>query len=193
MQITARKLIELQQIYRKRKSYEGFTLLEILVVLLLAGIMAAMSAPYISFGINPLPDTTNRLAGNIKLMRAKAMAETSAYRMRQISETQLIVERGRTCFDSTWIVDPSFTPEDISLAEAEDIQGMAKNAVIRIVGAEVNRLTVTTLNPSGQLNWELCFNSRGMAGKNVRVNLKNIKTNDTKQIEVFGGGGVQIY
>lgn len=193
----AKNLIELQRLREKTKSHEGFTLLEILIVLVIAGIMAAMSAPYISFGLNPLRDTTNRVAGIFKLVRSKAMAQTSAYRisLSPTSATQLVVERNRSCFNTTgWIADPSFTSEDLSLTEAEDIRGLAKNEVIQIVGARVNNV-VTPLT-----TWRLCYNSRGLvesnqglANTNLELTLRDIKTNRQNRIEVFSAGTVQTY
>lgn len=185
----AKNLVRLQRLHGKKENYKGFTIIEILVVLMIAGIMAAFAAPTIKFGINPLQDTTNRIAGNFKLVRAKAMSQTSAYRVRQTSATQLTVERARSCFDTTgWTVDPSFTVEDLSLAEAEDIQGLAKNEIIQIVAATVNGTTVTTLT-----NWRLCYDSRGLADRTLVLTLRNITTNRQNRIEVFRGGTVQTY
>lgn len=187
MQFITRDLSTLWWSYRK-KGNEGFTLLEIMIVLVLAGIMAAMSAPYISFGINPLPDTTNRIASNFKLVRARAIGQTSAYRISQTSLTQLKVERARTCFDTTWTVDPGFTEEDLNLNEARDVRGLAKNAVIQMVTVTNRGTTITPLT-----SWTLCYNSRGLADKNLIFTLRNIKTSQQRRIEAFAGGGIQVY
>lgn len=183
-----KKLFKPRQPHVKTENFKGFTLIEIMTVLAIAGILAAMSAPFIKFGVNPLRDNTNRFAGNFKLIRIKAMAETSAYRVGQPSSTQLIVERAASCFDTTWTVAPSFTAEDLSLAEAEDIQGIAKNEDIQIVAATVNGVVVTP-----PTNWKICYNSQGIADVNLVLTLKDIKTSKQRQIEVFRGGAVQIY
>lgn len=188
MQFIIKNLIELQRFCKKSKSNEGFTLLEILIVLVLVGIMAAMSGPYISFGINPLKDTTNRVAGIFKLMRVKAMSQTSAYRISQTSATQLIVESSSSCLSTTWTVDPSFTQEDLSLTEAKDIQGLAKNKVIQIVAVTNSSTPGTPLT-----SWTLCYDSRGIAGNNLIFTLKDIQTTQQKRIEIFSGGAVQTY
>jgi len=167
----------------------GFTLIELLVIIALIGVMAAFSAPYITFGINPLRDTTNRIASTFKLIRVKAMSQTSAYRIKQDSTTKLKVERAKLCSDTTgWTVDNSFDSEDLTLTEAKDIQGLAKNTVIEITAATENNTNVTPVS-----NWSLCFNSRGLADKTLKLTIKDQKITKPKQIEIFQGGGVQIY
>jgi prepilin-type N-terminal cleavage/methylation domain-containing protein len=64
-----------------RSSSKGFTLTEVLVTLVVLGVLTAIAAPTIRFGSNPLKDTSSRIAGNLKLLRAKAMSQTSAYRL----------------------------------------------------------------------------------------------------------------
>lgn len=168
---------------------KGFTLIETLIVLLMLGVMIAIVAPNIRFGINSLDDTTNRLAANFKLVRARAMGQTSAYQIKITSATQLAVERAKKCSDTSgWIGEPSFTDEDMGLKEAQDVKGMAQHDDIQIVTAEANGAAITPLT-----NWKICFTSRGMADKNVKLTLKNTKTNQTRRVEVFSGGGVQIY
>lgn len=182
------------------KSPTGFTLVELLVIIALIGIMAAFSAPYINFGINPLKDTTNRVVSNFKLMRVKAMSQTSAYRIKQATSTTLVIERAKACSEpypsTAWTVDNSFDSEDLTLTEAKDIQGLAKNAVIEITAATENSTNITPLIGStvtGLPGWSLCFNSRGLANKTLKLTIKDQKTAKYKEIEIFQGGGVQIY
>ncbi len=186
------KKLKLQWLYKQAGSHKGFTMIEIMIVLALAAIMTAMSAPYISFGNNPLQDNTNRIASKLKLVRSKAISQTSAYRVTQISPAQLKVEHsisGKNCLDednnAAWVKDPSFTEEDLSLNEASDIQGINKNTAITIVAAN-------TINGSSLTNWKLCYDSRGTANKNLFFTLTDTN-NKKRQIEVFSGGGVQIY
>ncbi|KJH72233.1 pilus assembly FimT family protein [Aliterella atlantica] len=180
---------------QKAKNNEGFTLIELLVIISLIGIMAAFSAPYINFGVNPLKDTTNRVASTFKLMRVKAMSQTSAYRIKQATSTTLKIERNKLCSDSTgWTVDGSFDSEDLTLTEAKDFKGAAKNTVIEIIAATENSSNITPLiEATGSPGWSLCFNSRGLANKTLKLTIKDLKTAKTKDIEIFQGGGVQIY
>lgn len=178
----------------KTKNNTGFTLVELLVIIALIGIMAAFSAPYITFGINPLKDTTNRLASTFKLMRVKAMSQTSAYRIKQATSTTLIIERNKLCSDSNgWTPDNNFTSEDLSLTEAEDVQGLSKKSVIEITAVTENGTNITPLiEATGSPGWSLCFNSRGLANKTLALTIKDQKITTSKQIVIFQGGGVQI-
>jgi hypothetical protein len=151
--------------------------------------MTALIAPNISFGISPLKDSTNRVASIFKLMRVRAMSQTSALRIRQTSATQLIVERARNCADPTWEREPSFTDEDLNLNEASNVKGMAQHDNIQIFSVIVDGTTYTSLTSSNSP----CFNSRGLTNRTVRLTLKNTRTNQTKDIEVFRGGGVKVY
>lgn len=66
--------------------------------------MAALAALNIKFRLDPLQNTTNRIAGNLKLMRVKAMCQNPAYRVRQTLATQLILEQTCSYFDTTgWL------------------------------------------------------------------------------------------
>lgn len=189
---------------QKTQKNEGFTLIELLVIISLIGIVAAFSAPYITFGINPLRDTTNRVASIFKLMRIKAMSQTSVYRIKQTDSTTLKIERGRKSCDSNdlkdWSVDNSFDSEYLTLTEAKDIQGLSKNTVIKIIVVTENGSPITPLieeiDATGKTvspGWSLCFNSRGLADKTVKLTLEVEKTTEKKRIEIFQGGGVQIY
>lgn len=177
------------------KSNTGFTLVELLVIIALIGIMAAFSAPYITFGVNPLKDTTNRLASTFKLMRVKAMSQTSAYRIKQATSTTLIIQRAKSCSDSTgWIADNNFDSEDLTLTEAKDVQGLSKNTVIEITAATENNTNITPLiKTASSPGWSLCFNSRGLANITLKLTITDQKTTKYKEIEIFQGGGVQIY
>lgn len=194
-----RKLSKLQKRQRRkrRKSYEGFTLIELLIAMAIVGILAALVAANINFGINPLRDTTNRIAGDFKLVRAKAMSQTSTYRVRPASAGLLTVERrAASCsvpVDATnpktvWTVDPSFTTEDLSLNEASDVKGLAKNTVIEIASATVNGAAVTPVT-----NWAVCYDSRGVANTNLVLILRNTNNSQQKGFEIFPGGGVYVY
>lgn len=202
--LITKKLNRLRKNRKKKHSYQGFTLLELLIILALVGIMVAIAAPNISFGVNPLVDVTNRVAGNFKLVRAKAMSQTSAYRISPNSATDfstLKVEKAKSCYETNatnWTQDPSFTQEDLSLNEVADVKGISKNTVIQIKSATANGTTVTPAT-----NWTLCYNSQGVSSVsynsqgvssvNLLLILRNTKTNQEKKIEIFAGGGVYVY
>ncbi len=106
---------------------------------------------------DPLADATNRVEGFIKQTRAKAMATTSAYRIR-ISGNQLVGERAKRCSDTSW------TPDS------------------RLV-LELPRGVTITSNPSVPL----CFSSRGYATTPMTYTLSDAKGRTRQLQVFIGG------
>ncbi len=160
-------------------SVTGSTLIESLVTILVLGILTAIAAPNIRFGVNPLRDTSDRLAGNLKMLRAKAISQTSAYRMRAIPQGSGFVithERARLCSDAPgdWRTDAAFASEDAAF------------------DAPVTLATVTLNGTSASVNnWSVCYSSRGLASQNVVFTLQDDQSRQ-KRVTVFPGGGVDV-
>ncbi len=161
------------------RSATGFTLIESLVTILVLGILTAIAAPTLRFGVDPLRDTSDRLAGNLKMLRAKAISQTSAYRMRAIpqgSSFTITHERARLCSDAPgdWRTDAAFAPEDAAFDDP------------------VTLATVTLNGTSASINsWSVCYSSRGMANQNVVFTLQDSQSRQ-KRVTVFPGGGVDV-
>lgn len=162
--------IRKQYLQERKYSDKGFSLIEIITVTTIVGVLAAIAAPSIQFGAQPLTDTNSLITANLKLMRAKAMAQTSAYRIRPVSVNQLLIERAQNCSATAdWSRDPGFADEDLTLDDD-----------VEILTVTENNLTIPTNN------WSLCYNSRGMADKNLTLTLSD--GDDQNIIEVFPGG-----
>ena len=84
------------------RSDAGLSIIEILVVVGLTALLAAIAAPAVTFGADPLKDSSKRIAASFKLARARAMATTSAVRIRPLSDNEFIMERAANCTDTTW-------------------------------------------------------------------------------------------
>jgi prepilin-type N-terminal cleavage/methylation domain-containing protein len=186
---------------RKTRQIQGTTLAEVLVAIVIVGVLGAIAAPNIlAMGSNPLPDTTNQIAGQFRSARAKAVSQTSLFRIRPqggtiancalatggCSTTQLIVERSTSvttaCNASTgWTQDNYFTPEDLTFGRG-----------ISVSRAQINP-TADNGDPAVITNWQLCFNNRGIADKNLVLTLRQSSDGRIRRIEVFPGGTVQIY
>ncbi len=164
------------------KDSKGFTLPEVLIILAVTGILGAIAAPSVLWANNPLQNATNIVSGNFKLARAKAMAATSAYRVRAASSTQLAGEFARNCAaaEADWVTDPGF---DLNFQDEElDLEAVELSLPTTVDG-------VAQGSPSG---WSICYNSRGIANSNVVVTLKNKENNQIRTVEVFLGGPVEI-
>jgi prepilin-type N-terminal cleavage/methylation domain-containing protein len=197
----------------------GFTLIEALVVIVVAGVLGAIAAPNImAMGSKPLPDSVNQVSGQFKALRARAIAQTSQFRIRPDgpmppatglatsgSNTQFIVERSRStyteCSDVTstnWTRDGSFTqlqnndPGDLTIGKGTGDITLTQSQI------DGNALSVPT-------GWMLCFNPRGIStvinrstattstGTNLVITLRETSSNKTQRIEIFPGGMVQTY
>jgi type IV fimbrial biogenesis protein FimT len=168
---------------QKTNTKAGFSLIEVLVVIALTALLAAFAAPAITFGNNPLKDTSNRIAASFKLARAKAMAQTSAVRIRYVSDTEFVMERAARCSDTTWTNISDKVQKNGQLV----YEDLSFDSPTQLTAAKVNGTAATrdtTLN--------LCFNSRGIADKTLELTLKDMNTNKQRTMEVFVGGTVNL-
>jgi prepilin-type N-terminal cleavage/methylation domain-containing protein len=161
-----------------RSFSKGFTLTEVLVTLVVLGILTVIAAPTIRFGSNPLKDNSSRIAGNLKLLRAKAMSQTSAYRLQAVpgdvpGTVTLGIERAMLCSDTVWTADPTFATEDTLLDRQVRISQVMSNGQSRPIDS-----------------WSICYNSRGLATRNLVLTLRDERSGQT--ITVFPGGAVDV-
>jgi prepilin-type N-terminal cleavage/methylation domain-containing protein len=96
-------------------SATGFTLMEVMVVVAVLGVLAALGAP-LFIGVNkPLQNATDRMEGVFRQVRMRAISTTTAYRIRQTSPTQIVVEASTTrgCEASTQLTAPANATDDL--------------------------------------------------------------------------------
>lgn len=176
----------------------GFTLVEILISIVLIGVLGAIAAPNImAMGSKPLPDSTNRLVGQIRLARAKAISQTSAYRLRpevinmsdpdlNNRQTRWVIQRANSCNSTTWTTDASFTEEDVTSSKR-----------VELVQSKLNNVVIEDTDPDRIAKMTFCINSRGTIHENKNLQFKLQYREDsagpTQILEIFPGGAVQVY
>ncbi len=140
---------------------QGFSLVELLVVLAILGVALGIGFLNLRPFYNPLEDAQTRLRGHLNLVRGKAMATTSAYRVRPQGDRVLVAEWARRCSDTTWTGDPSLRlelPQEVRFAQG---------------------------------NWSLCFNSRGYADRNLVIRVEQPGRGFREVEVLLGGGVVE--
>jgi prepilin-type N-terminal cleavage/methylation domain-containing protein len=146
----------------KPYSTQGFSLLELLVILAVIGILAGVAALSLNRLENPLNTASSTTAGLLKQARAKAMATTSGYRVKPDDNQKLNVQSAINCSVTTstdWTDEPSLTLE---------------------LPKEV---TINT-------GWSTCFNSRGLSTNAQTLTLTHTDGR-TQTLDIFVGGAVQ--
>ncbi|NCJ05286.1 hypothetical protein GS597_01890 [Synechococcales cyanobacterium C] len=157
---------------------QGIALPEVLFTFLMVGILSAIAVPSIQFGLRPTPDASHGVANLLKLSRSKAMAQTSAYRLRAVSPTQFRIEQATTCAnDAQWRRDPGFTDAELALPQG-----------VELVGVSVNGNALPPVDPKQP--WAVCFNSRGLAFQHIQLSLGG--SDRQQQVQVLLGGAVRL-
>ena len=144
------------------KEQFAYSLIELMVVLGLIGIFSAVAIANLREMQDPVKTGASQLASFMKQTRSRAMSATQAVLIRPQTVNQIIALRADVCSAEHWQID--------------------------------NRLTLPL--PSGvalkEVDWELCFNSRGLPDDNIKIELFDLDGRQ-RTVEVMLGGAVRVY
>lgn len=135
----------------------AFTLLELLVSLMLAGILTSIALNNLSALANPAQGAAAELSGFLKEVRARAISQTVAYIVTPSSTRTIVTQFATNCSSATLTSDPSLT------------------------------LTLPTSSSLTATNWSICFTSRGFATTNVVLALQDHSVTKTVEVLLGGG------
>lgn len=176
------RLIRHQQ---KANPNAGMSLIEILVVIALTALLAALAAPAVTFGNNPLKDSSNRIAASFTWARVRAIASTSAVRIRPLSNTEFIMERAARCTDTTWTSISDRVEKNGQLVNED----LSLDTPVQLVAATETTDGTTT---NSTTDWGICFDSQGTSRTNLVLTFEDMNTNQQRTMEVFSGGAVDL-
>jgi prepilin-type N-terminal cleavage/methylation domain-containing protein len=223
---------------------QGFTLVEMLATIMVAGIIMAFATPSFLSLNKPLRDGSLQFKGQLGLIRSKAISSNAAYRIRpkyptraeyrgqvyQETPHNFVVEYAANCqvdrdgyglaktaasatserpYNSSfpngapdgWMAASQFDldlPDSIgiSVTPAPRIDGTGITATTKVI-KPANQPTAVGSNVTYEthLNWEICYDNRGIAHKSVLLFLQDFQGNNTATIaaiDVTRVGGVDI-
>ena len=123
------------------RSQAGVTLIEMMAVLALAAILLGIGAVYLTPMAAPLKTGTEIVEAAFRQARGRAIATTTAYRVRPTSATEIVGEFAPSCGAGTWTDEPKIYRE---LPEKATFTSQV---------------------------WSVCFSPRGVASSNVVVTI----------------------
>ncbi len=203
---------------------QGYTLVEMIAVLLLIGVIAAIASPALLSFNKPLKDSTSQFRSQLNLLRSKAISSNQAYRIRpkypakaqypgekyaNVPHT-FIVEYAANCQIGTYgpaapavgVPDGwrQATQFELDLPESVGIDGTTTVAGNTTTGGSVSFPRADGSGSSSStyeanLNWNICYDNRGLVDKPVTFTFKDFQGNNraqTSTIDVQKISGVAI-
>lgn len=155
--------------YLKIKSSQGFTLLELLVVMAVVGILVGIAATNFANLRQPADEAARGVSVLLKTARARAIASTAAVRIqRDAGSRAYAFAEAPSCTATTWTTRPAqqyLLPDDV---------------------------TITSPTKA----WKACFNSRGTIDVPTGATLDAVTFTDRKArkrtLTLYAGGAAEV-
>jgi prepilin-type N-terminal cleavage/methylation domain-containing protein len=135
----------------------GFTMIEVIVVVAILGMALAGASLYFKPMEGRLQTGVALAEGQLRQARVRAMATTSAFRVRADSSTRIVAESAASCAATTWAAVPELNvdlPGDVTLTDT---------------------------------SWSFCFGARGVSTVNATIALRHPRLGTTRIEVLRGG------
>lgn len=175
-------------------NYQGFTLVEMLVTLSIAGIIAGFTVPSLLSLNKPLRDGTLLFKNQLSLIRLKAIAANQSYRIKPNpvpnpnGTRNFVVEYAANCKVTT-----IGGTNDWQRASQLDLD-LPKNIDLTDIATNINDPAIGVV--SNDLGSGVCFDNRGIVDTPIRLILKDFRGDNKAKIaliDVGKLGSVDIY
>jgi prepilin-type N-terminal cleavage/methylation domain-containing protein len=163
---------------------QGYTLVEMLVVLIIVGIVMGFAVPSLLSLSKPLRDGSLQFKSHLSLIRSKAISSSQAYRIRPRFPNRADYDGS---IPHNFIVEYAANCKVIALGAANNGWETASQFDLdlppRVGITEVNNTTVTipgtgAVTINNNLNWNICFDNRGIVDTPQYVVLKDFQSGD---------------
>jgi prepilin-type N-terminal cleavage/methylation domain-containing protein len=193
---------------------EGFTLIEMIVILMIVGIISGFALPSLLSLNKPLRDGVSQFKSQLNLIRAKAIASNKAYRIKPLYPTRAEYYNAKTNPDSIprnftveyaancsiplttrggtngWNSATQFDldlPKDVGITDNADAS--TTPPTIPAYPSNVSLLippSTTPVTVSNNLaNWGICFDNRGLVSQPLNFVIKDFQGNHRAKIALF--------
>jgi prepilin-type N-terminal cleavage/methylation domain-containing protein len=177
-------------------SSQGFTLLEMLAVLIVVGIITGFAVPSLLSLNKPLRDGTLLFKNQLSLIRSKAIASGRAYRIKPKFSTATAYPDGTARNFIVEYASNCTAPENTATVLSWQAASQLDLDLPANVG--ITNITSTTIPVIGDvlndLNWNsgkgICFDSRGIVATTIKFILKDFRGDNRARIAVFEVGKV---
>jgi type II secretory pathway pseudopilin PulG len=176
---------------------EGFTLIEMIAILIVVGVISGFALPSLLSLNKPLRDGVSQFKSQLNLIRAKAIASNKAYRIKPLYSTRAeyyndttnpdsiprnfaveyaancsvpVTIRGATGWQSAAQFDLDL-PKDVGIAAYADVAPFPTTMQMKVS----DNLT----------NWSICFDNRGLVSQSMNFALKDFQSNHRAKIALF--------